>query len=232
MSEISKKSPLVWLTALALLVALMAVTAPAPAQAANLNVTNGPDSGPGSFRQAITDANADSSINVIKFDKGVTVNLSTTVTYTGSQDLTIGGKGSTVSGASVAKSPTWDEALFLAISDADLTLKDLSFVDSFGTGAAVFVPEDATGTVDLTLDKVTIDSATYHGLLIDGQAYNGFNTDDILHPDCVDPWYYDSAAGIKLTMKKSNIINNGQLPAGYAPERQLFRFLVIPRLKA
>jgi hypothetical protein len=51
-----------------------------------IEVTNGLDGGPGSFRDAIEQANMDGSIRRIRIDRDVgTVHLSSTVTYTGAQ---------------------------------------------------------------------------------------------------------------------------------------------------
>ncbi len=205
---------LAWFLVLALITSVLVLTAPAPAQAATANVTSAADSGPGSFRAAVDSANANSAIKKIRFASGLDVSVASSVIYTGSQNLTIDGRNGSVNG-DAAKEATWDGGLFVSKSDANITLKRLTFDDSFNNGVAVFIPSDATGTVRVNLHRVTITDSTYFGLLVDGQAYDGFNTDDVPHPNCVDPWFKDSSAGISLRITRSNISNNGLLPAEY-----------------
>jgi hypothetical protein len=200
------------------LIAGLALSAPATA-GTTARVINGNNDGPGSFRQAIIDANNDSSINKIRFKRGLTVDITDLMdAYEGSQNLTIDGRGSTISGVGYAdpiELEGWAEALFVSQSGADITLRRLNFVDSYGSGVAILIPEDTGGTVRVSLDKVTIDGATFHGLLVDGQAFDGFNTDDVPHPGCLDPWFYDSRSSIALTVRASQITNNGNLPDDY-----------------
>ena len=56
-------------------------------------VTDGGDSGPGTFRNAIAEANANSAVNAIVFDGVSTTNLESTVEYTNGQRLSIRGNG-------------------------------------------------------------------------------------------------------------------------------------------
>jgi hypothetical protein len=178
-------------------------------------VVNGNESGPGSYRQAVADASANSSIRQVVFAPNLSVDLQSSVVYSGTQDLVILGRGSTISGASAAKAATWDGGLFVSMSDADITLRNLDFVESFNNGIAVFIPASATGNVAVTLDRVSIDASTYHGLFVDGQAFSGFNTDDVPHPACVDPHFFDSAAGVVLNVLFSSVTNSGQIPASF-----------------
>jgi hypothetical protein len=210
-----KKSRPLLVTAI---IAGLALSAPATAGTTAL-VINGNNDGPGSFRQAIIDANNDSSITKIRFKRGLMVDLTELMdAYEGLQNLTIDGRGSTVSGAGYDDPIAlegWAEALFVSESGADITLRKLNFVDSYGSGVAILIPEDTGGTVRVSLDDVTIDGATFHGLLVDGQAFDGFNTDDVPHPGCEDPWFYDSQSSIALTVRASRITNNGNLPDDY-----------------
>jgi hypothetical protein len=202
---------------LALTLSVIYALAPGSAQAATANVTSGADDGPGSFRAAVAAANLDPSIDRIRFARNLDVDLLSSVEYIGSQDLAIDGNGGTISGAGVvpAAASTWDGGLFVSRSAADISLRDIGFVDSFSNGVAVFIPGGVGGTVRVALDRVVIDSATFHGLLVDGQAFAGFYTDDIPHPNCVDPHFVDSGAAIDVTISRSDITNNGQLPEGY-----------------
>jgi hypothetical protein len=60
-------------------------------------VKNGDDDGPGSFRAAIEAANGDPRVPRIRFARGLSVQItSDSMVYTGSQDLTLDGRGSEV----------------------------------------------------------------------------------------------------------------------------------------
>ena len=67
-----------------------------------VHVKNSDTSGPGSFAQALLDANDDPTITRIQFTGEVkTVPLSATVVYTGPQPLTIEGNNAIIDGTSV-----------------------------------------------------------------------------------------------------------------------------------
>src|SRR6056297_2795536 len=86
----------------------------------SVRVTSGADSGPGSFRAAIDAANLDPAIDTVRFHSGLHVDLLDEVVFTGEQDLTISGRNSTISGASVAPdTDTWDSGLFVATGGGD-----------------------------------------------------------------------------------------------------------------
>ncbi|MGR9051523.1 MAG: hypothetical protein ACU84J_02640, partial [Gammaproteobacteria bacterium] len=46
-----------------------------------ISVSNDHDSGPGSFRAALAQAEADPMLNVIRFERGYTIHLQNTLTY-------------------------------------------------------------------------------------------------------------------------------------------------------
>ncbi len=184
------------------------------ADAATSPVTSANDSGPGSFRSAVEAANADPSIDKIDFAPGLVVGLETEVVYTGDQELKINGNGSTVSGASgdAAANTTWDGGLFVSASAADLELVNISFVDSFNNGVAVFLPASAIGeTMELKLRNVQVSGAQFHGVLIDGQSSSGYNTDDVIHPNCVDPHPVDSGLTIVVDIANTTVVDSGVL---------------------
>lgn len=186
------------------------------AGAATSKVTSSADSGPGSFRAAVEAANTDPSINKIKFMPGLVVELLTEVAYSGAQDLKINGRGSTVSGATgdAAANTTWDSGLFVSESAADLELSNISFVDSFNNGVAVFLPSSG-GTMKLKLRNVRISGAQYHGLLVDGQSSSGYNTDDVIHPNCTDPHPVDSGVTILVDIKNATVVDSGDLAPSF-----------------
>lgn len=195
-----------------LLLAALAACGPPP----SVRVTHGGDGGPGSFRAAVEAASRDTAIGSIVFEPGLRAALASPVVYTGTQDLAIDGQGSEIAGAPDAPpAPTWDAGLFASHSAASLVLRDLRFRDSFNNGVGVFVPEDATGVVSVALERVAIEGSRFHGLLVDGQLDEKYNTDDVPHPLCTDPWGVDSAAGIELSVSEGAITGNGTLRGGF-----------------
>jgi hypothetical protein len=86
-----------------------------------VNVTNDDDDGKGSFRWAIGEANADPGIEAIRFrGETGTISLSSTVTYTGSQPLTIEGRDAVLDGGS-AGGPA-----FVTTGGGNLTISELT----------------------------------------------------------------------------------------------------------
>jgi len=163
---------------------------------------------------AVEAANTNPSITEIVFAPGAVIELTDEVRYVGDQDLTLDGRGATLSGADVEPdTDTWDSGLFVSESGGDLTVERLTFADSFNNGLAVFVPE-GDGTVEIVIDRVTVVGAQFHGVLVDGQATTGYNTDDFVHPNCVDPYPTDSGTSIDITVERSSVVGAGRL-AGY-----------------
>lgn len=198
------------LTALLSTVLVLGVTvSPAGASGSERNVRN--VSNAEELVSAIERANADASVRNITFARNAYIELADEVRYTGSQDLTLFGRGATISGkTTVADTDTWDSGLFVSESGADLTLRDLTFADSFNNGVAVFVPE-GTGTIDVRLINVHVVDAQFHGVLVDGQSTTGYNTDDFIHPNCVDPYPVDSGVSVDIDVRRSSIVGAGQL---------------------
>lgn len=188
----------------------------ADASPASAFVDNTLNDGTGSFRAAVAAANANPDIRRIVFARNLDIALDADVVYTGNQSLTVLGNGSALIGSPDAvPAETWDGGLFVSSGGANLSIQDLDFIDSFNNGLAVFVPSERSGTISLTLSKVSVDAARFHGVFFDGQSTTGFNTDDVIHPDCVDPYPVDSPASMRISVRRASITNNGTLAGGF-----------------
>jgi hypothetical protein len=152
-------------------------------------VTTGADSGAGSLRDAIGQANTDANLHtiVIKNDIGA-INLESSLGYTGGQDLTI--KGNDVVIQPIGGESTFD--LLESTGGADLTFERLAFRDGL-KGIDIIVPAGATGTLSVTLKQVSILDNVEHGLHIDDLTNS-------------------SAAGVNLNVQGSVITGNGSDP--------------------
>lgn len=162
-------------------------------------VTNASDSGTGSFRDAIEQANANPAIRRIHFLGRVeTVRLASTVQFSGSQDLTIDGNGATLDGSRmVLVGPA-----FRAAGGGDLVFSHLTVSDSPAEGLSIEVPLDAVGTLSVTLFKVDVINNAGHGVLVNDQADS--STTDGVQPDA-----NGSAASVEVTAISSRFIHNG-----------------------
>ncbi len=159
MSRTSHLRPLALLMSLALAASVLAVLA-SPARAANFTVTNISDSGAGSLRQAIIDANQNTGVaDTIFFDQslsGQTITLSSQLTVTDSAELTVdvGGADITVSGNTAVR-------VFFVDSGAKLTLNRLGVANgyapegSFGVGSS-----DALGGGIYNAGTLTVSNST------------------------------------------------------------------------
>ncbi len=193
---------------------LAAVFTAAPAGAGNSGKSSKAVSTEAELIAAVDAANTDSSIRRIEFTRHAVIELTDEVRYTGTQDLTLVGRDATISGATVGPdTDTWDSGLFVSESGGDLTVLDLTFADSFNNGLAVFLPAGGSD-VEITLKDVTVTNAQFHGVLIDGQATTGYNTDDFIHPNCVDPYATNAGVDIDIDVDQSSITGAGQV-AGY-----------------
>lgn len=153
-------------------------------------VTNNNDAGAGSFRDAIVQANADATIGSIRFAQGVgTVQLLSTVTYTGAQNLRIDGFGAVLDGAGVATDA------FASTGGGDLELRGITVRNAPEDGVWVEIPAGATGVVSIRLHEVTIRDNGRFGLHVDDRIGG-------------EPGGSDSDAGISLDISFSHIINN------------------------
>ena len=151
-------------TAFAIMLTLSAVAAPL-ASDHTVHVINSETSGPGSFAQAILDANNDPTITRIQFTGRVTtVSLSGTVVYTGPQPLTIEGNNAIIDGTNA------NAAAIVANGGGDLTVRHLTVRNAPGEGIDVEVPAEATGTIRVTLFHVVIANNGGHGVLVNDQV--------------------------------------------------------------
>ena len=183
-----------------------------PAEAASyVVVTSSNDSGPGTFRDAIDQANDDSSITLIKFLVYSPINLYDEVEYYGEQPLTLQGFFNTTIQDGYYSMTTGDagiachgNALFESSGGADLTLKSLTFQNKdCGNGVRVDIPDvydEATAAdhyeVAVTLQGVVLRNNSRNGLYIE--------EDDDYDYECD---YTD--ASIKLTVTASTFKDNG-----------------------
>ena len=164
----------------------------APAAAATALVSNTANSGAGSFRAAVEAANSDPAITSIRFRRDLgTIEFQSTVTYTGTQALTIDGRGT-----EIAPPPqTLDRFdLFIALGGGDLTLRSLTFQDG-DNGIVVMIPGLAEGPVSVSLLDVNVVDNLRFGLTIDEE----------------DPGEAPFAASINLVVVASHFNGNGLL---------------------
>src|SRR5215211_4320016 len=123
------------LLALLLTLALLGLLAPAPARAAGFTVTNTNDSGAGSLRETIGQANAQTGPDTITFNVTGTIELGSTLP-TISDDLTIDGPGAgklAISGEDTVR-------VFKVTSDVALNLSGVTVEN----GASPFISGDET----------------------------------------------------------------------------------------
>ena len=166
--------------------------ATAPATAATVFVSNNADDGAGSFRAAVAAASSpNSSITSIRFRRDLgTIELLSTVVYSGEQGLSIDGRGTEIG----AVTPQAYD-LFIAEGGGDLTLRALTFRDG-DNGVLVEIPALAEGLISVTLFDVTVIDNLRFGLSID---------EDDPTPD--EPF----AASISLVVASSHFARNGLL---------------------
>ena len=159
-----------------------------------VSVTNALDAGPGSFRNAVQQANNDPSVRRIRFDRNIgTIQLASTVTYTGAQTLLIEGSGATLDASNAA----FDSNGFAATGGAGITFQDITIQDASGNGIFIDVPASASGRLVFVLDGVTLSGHGKHGMHIDDQI------------NAVDQTGADSPATIELNVFRSRVEGTG-----------------------
>ncbi|MEZ4553596.1 MAG: hypothetical protein R3B59_06780 [Dehalococcoidia bacterium] len=157
------------------LVLVMGARAPREVEAASLSVFSSADSGPGTFRAAVEAANANPSITKIVLRNWLPITLTSTVTYTGSQPLTVQGD-----------SPLFNRVIegdgacarFKSTSGGDITFQRVTMRDlscDLALEAAVHIepPADA-GEVVVQLDRVVVENVMADiGIRLDEAAASG-----------------------------------------------------------
>jgi hypothetical protein len=157
-------------------------------------VTNSNDAGAGSFRDAIVQANSNGSIATIAFLPDIgTIQLQSTIAYSGTQDLTINANHATLDGSGAGGA-----AFVASTNGADLTLVSLAVRNSTAEGITVAVASTATGTVRVSLTDVQISDNAGHGLLVEDQE----NPLDVTDQD-------GSAAAVEVSVADSRFLRNG-----------------------
>lgn len=160
--------------------------APSPAKGGQTGawVTTSADAGGGSFRDAVEAANADPRITRIRFDRSVgVVDLTAPIVYTGSQDLTIDGRGAVLDGSAV-------EDAFVATGGASLSFRSVTVRNAGGDGIFVAVPASAHGTLGVSLRDVTLLANGEFGLHVDDQTER-------------------SPASVRFSMVGTHVVDNG-----------------------
>jgi hypothetical protein len=190
------------LTTLALSATLATAAA---ASAATVFVTNSKDAGAGSFRDAIAQANGNPAITRVQFLKHVsTVFLTSTVEFSGSQDLTIDGNRATLDGTGIGG----DGPALLITGTASgslghLIVTHLTVRNAPGDGIAILVPVSATGVVRIGLHNVDVVNNAGHGVLINDQE------DSSTPEEGIQPNANGSAASVDVSILGSRFIHNG-----------------------
>lgn len=167
------------------------------ANGATAFVTNSNNAGDGSFRAAISEANADPTIMNIEFRPGAgTIALSSGIVFTGSQDLSIDGKRAVIDGSGAGGTA------FKATGGGSLKVSNLTVQNAPGEGIAIEVPGNANGTLRVELKNVEITGNRGHGVLVNDQV-------DPSTEDGVQPNAAGSNASLEVVVQRSRFAGNG-----------------------
>jgi len=158
-----------------------------------------------SLRAAIDSANHDDRIKKIIFKNNVHIELNAPVIYSGTQELEVFGNNAVIDGHN-AGSFELGEDLIAITEDASLifntasniTIHELSVVNSAARGIVINIPLDAHGTdIEVTLDRVNISNSALYGLHVDDNA------------DAFDNGLVGSDIGVNLKISHSSFTQNG-----------------------
>jgi hypothetical protein len=170
------------------------------ADAATFNVTNLDDTGAGSLRNAITQANADPAADTITFQSGLSGTIPVNGEMTISEDLTIQGPGA----STITLDGGGNDRIIEATSQKDVSISGLTFTHgSVGTGAdggALYFSGGSASLDDVVVtnsdarrgggvffngndfsiadSRLSGNSADYIGGGIGGDGYNGVSPDE------------------------------------------------------
>lgn len=128
-------------------------------------VTSAADAGPGSLRAAFMAASADPSIRAVQVRPGLTIELHSSLEYSGSQSLFIHAHGAILDGAALPAGAT----NLRAFARGDLEISDLTVQNAPGHGLVVQIPADESGTKTVVLNGVTALDNLGHGVEINDQ---------------------------------------------------------------
>ncbi len=132
-------------------------------------VTSEADTGAGSLREGIEQANLDSEITRIVVQQNVSeIHLDSTIEYSGRQNLNVRGNGVEVTSNGQSRGK-FD--LFESNGGANLRVYDTTFSDG-ANGISVPVPAGKTGTIRVILNNVTLKDNGLFGAHIDDQVSN------------------------------------------------------------
>jgi hypothetical protein len=160
-------------------------------------VVNSNDAGAGSLRAAIAAANANPNISSIEFRSRLrTIQLRSTVTFSGTQALRIDGEDATIDAAG-----TGDDGLRFT-GGGNLRISDLTVKNAAQEGIEVEVPSTATGTIRVALIDLTISDNGGHGVMVNDQV-------DQSAPDGQEPPSAGSDASVDVSVIGSRFLRNG-----------------------
>jgi hypothetical protein len=136
----------------AALFGVLALVAPSPAGAAHHVVTSAADSGPGTYRQAVADAEDDTDEVAIFFAPGLTVNLESSITYGGTQDIVVTGP--------VTFDGDDQHQVLVTTGGHDVTFDSVTVRDAGGAGGPAL---ETVGDVDVYSSSFTSGSSAEPG---------------------------------------------------------------------
>lgn len=145
------------------------------ASAATFTVTNANNSGAGSLRQAVLDANSAAGADTVAFDTAGTFSTSQTITLTSRIQVT--GPLTIDAPSSPARRVTLDAGnsnahLLFNASNATLTVQNVKFVNGSGTNSGAIEAGGSPASLVIALDNCTFQSCTSAA---NGGAVNGGN---------------------------------------------------------
>jgi hypothetical protein len=128
-----------------------------------------------SLQLAIAEANIDSSIDKIVFEKNIKIILTNPVIYNGKQSIMLDGSGAIIDGSSAgvflldrSLTTNTDKGSLVFNTAADIKINNLTIVNSAIHGIVINIPDDASGDdIKVTLNKVNILVSELFGLHID-----------------------------------------------------------------
>ncbi|MCF6204094.1 MAG: right-handed parallel beta-helix repeat-containing protein [Methylococcaceae bacterium] len=158
-----------------------------------------------SLQTAMVEANADSSIYKIVFEKNAKIILTKPAIYNGKQAIILDGNNAIINGAAASSflldrnlTATHEKGSLIFNTAADIKINNLTVKKSATRGIVINIPGNATDDdIMVTLHKVNVLDSALYGLHIDD------NTDNF------DDGLFGSKIGIKLKISKSNFTGNG-----------------------